>query len=72
MWASRGRVEAWNDAAEHVDDKWERAFAKAERVRQGFAQTARGSDAGCIALGQNTHELVTPFPLRPCRWPSVH
>lgn len=55
-----GQVEAWNDAAEHVDDKWERAFAKAERVRQGFARLL-GDRRGVIALGQNTHELVTRF-----------
>jgi len=55
-----GQVEAWNDAAELVDDKWERAFAKAERVRAGFARLL-GQRRGVIALGQNTHELVTRF-----------
>jgi kynureninase len=43
-----------------VDDKWERAFAKAERVRQGFARLL-GDRAEHIALGQNTHELVARF-----------
>ena len=33
--AREGQLEAWQDAAEHVDLKWERAFAKAERVREG-------------------------------------
>jgi len=28
---------AWLDAAEYVDEKWERAFAMADRVRRGFA-----------------------------------
>ncbi|MBI4420208.1 MAG: hypothetical protein HY560_05225, partial [Gemmatimonadetes bacterium] len=28
---------AWLDAAEFVDEKWERAFAQGERVRRGFA-----------------------------------
>jgi kynureninase len=65
-----GQVEAWNDAAEHVDEKWERALAKAERVRQGFAGLlgAAAERQGVIALGQSTFELVTRFlsalPLR--------
>jgi len=62
-----GQVEAWQDAAELVDDKWDRALEKADRVRRGFARltAARPEE---VALGQNTHELVTRFlsalPLR--------
>ena len=48
---------AWLDAAEHVDDKWDRAFAQAERVRTGFARLIDDPGAD-IALGANTHELV--------------
>lgn len=48
---------AWLDAAEYVDDKWERAFAMADRVRRGFADLLDDPD-GDIALGANTHELV--------------
>jgi kynureninase len=55
-----GQVEAWNDAAWYVDDKWERAFAKAERVRQGFARLLE-DEPGNIALGSSTHELVVRF-----------
>ena len=62
-----GQVEAWSDAAERVDDKWERAAEQADRVRRGFARLL-GDAPGDIALGQNTHELVTRFlsalPLR--------
>lgn len=54
------QLEAWRDAAELVDDKWDRAFAKAERVRQGFARLL-GDRAEHIALGLNTHELVVRF-----------
>jgi kynureninase len=54
------QVEAWRDAAELVDDKWERAFAKAARVREGFASLL-SDRADRIALGQNTHELVVRF-----------
>jgi kynureninase len=57
--ARDGQLEAFEDAARHVDEKWERAFAKAERVRDGFRQLL--DDDGPIALAQNTHELVTRF-----------
>src|SRR5204863_178784 len=53
-----GQVEAWTDAAERVDEKWERAAEKAERVRAGYARLL-GERRGAIALGQNTQELVT-------------
>src|SRR4029453_9438354 len=40
--------------------KWERAEAKAERVRDGF-RALLGEPRGDIALGANTHELVVRF-----------
>jgi kynureninase len=49
---------AWLDAAEYVDEKWAHAEAQAARVRAGF-QRLLGDREGDIALGQNTHELVT-------------
>jgi len=49
---------AWLDAAEFVDDKWSRAAVQAAAVRAGFARLI-GDSADNIALGQNTHELVT-------------
>jgi kynureninase len=64
-----GQQQAWLDAAECVDDKWERAAEQATRVRAGFARLLGDTPAN-IALGQNTHELVTrwlsalPFRLR--------
>ena len=58
---------AWLDAADLVDDKWERAFAQADLVRAGFAHLL-GDAPERIALGANTHELVVRFlsalPLR--------
>ena len=58
---------AWLDAAEYVDDKWARAEERAAEVRAGFARLL-GDAAENIALGQNTHELVTRWlsalPLR--------
>src|SRR5262245_3099515 len=58
---------AWLDAAELVDDKWERAFEEAARVRAGFRRLLN-DPGGDVALGENTHELVTrllsALPLR--------
>src|SRR5437762_10965732 len=50
--------QAWLDAAELVDDKWQRAAEQAARVQAGFRRLLADGD-GDIALGQNTHELVT-------------
>jgi kynureninase len=61
---------AWLDAAELVDDKWHRAAEQANLVRAGFARLL-GDRPANVALGQNTHELVTrwlsalPFRTRP-------
>ena len=55
-----GVEEAWRDAAERVDEKWGRAAAKADRVRAGYARLLDAAPHE-IALGQNTHELVTRF-----------
>jgi kynureninase len=65
--AREGQLEAWQDAAEHADLKWERAFAKAERLREGVRRLL--ADPGApVALASNTHELVLRFlsalPLR--------
>ncbi len=65
--AFEGQIDAWVEAAEQVDDKWSRAEEKARRVRRGYARLL-GAAEGEIALGQNTHELLTRFlsalPLR--------
>ena len=65
--AFEAQQQAWLDAAELVDDKWERAEARAADVRDGFARLL-GDTRTSIALGQNTHELVTRWlsalPLR--------
>jgi kynureninase len=69
-WPDRGfdaHMAAWLDAARYVDDKWEHAFAQAERVREGFTRLL-GDAGGGIALATNTHELVvrllSALPLR--------
>ncbi len=62
-----GQVEAWNDAATLVDEKWPRAAEKADRVRRGYAKLLGDRD-GTIALAQGTHDLLVKFlsalPLR--------
>ena len=58
--AREGQLEAFADAALHVDEKWGAAMAKAERVREGF-RLWLGEPGGEIALGQSTHELVLRF-----------
>lgn len=55
--AFEAQAEAWRDAADYVDDKWEHAFKRAERVRKGFGRLL-GEPNAAIALAGNTHELV--------------
>lgn len=55
--ARDGQSEAFDDAAAWVDDKWDRAAAKADEVRAGVRRLL--ADPGAeVALGANTHELV--------------
>ena len=55
--AREGVVEAFDDAARSIDEKWELAFARAERVREGY-RALLGDPGGEVALGASTHELV--------------
>lgn len=54
------QIRAFTDAALYVDDKWERAFQKAENVRKGYLRLL-GDEAGSITLSSNTHDLVVRF-----------
>lgn len=58
--AREGMIEAFEDASALVDDKWAKALEAADAVRQAVAARI-GAEADEIALGQNTHELVTRF-----------
>ncbi|GAB3739847.1 kynureninase [Amycolatopsis oliviviridis] len=58
--AREGILEAFADAAEEVDTKWDRAFIKAEEMRAGF-RALLGDPHGGIALGASTHDLVIRF-----------
>ncbi len=56
----QGQQQAWLDAAELADEKWERVFEQSDRVRQGYARLLGDVD-GHIALAPNTHDLVVRF-----------
>ncbi|GAA2973118.1 kynureninase [Actinokineospora diospyrosa] len=58
--ALEGQIEAFDDAALAVDEKWGRAFAKADRLRAAYGELV-GDPGGDVALGANTHELVVRF-----------
>ena len=59
--ALEAQQEAWLDAADAVDEKWEAAYARADRVRAGW-RALLGDDArGEIVLAPNTHDVVVRF-----------
>lgn len=58
--AREAQLEAYDDAARAVDDKWDRAFARADEVRAGFRRLL-SDPGGDIALGASTHDLVVRF-----------
>jgi kynureninase len=55
--AFEAQQRAWLDAADLVDDKWQRASEVADQVRAGWRRLLNDHE-GAMALGQNTHELV--------------
>lgn len=59
-WPDRGfdgQHRAWTDAAELVDDKWERAAIEADRVRAGYRRLL-DDPSGLYSLAANTFELL--------------
>ena len=58
--AREGLVEAFDDAAREVDDKWQRAAAKADEVRAGYLRLLGDGGAG-LALAESVHSLVIRF-----------
>lgn len=55
--AFAAQQQAWQDAAELVDGKWERAFAQADQVRKGY-RLLLDDPAGKYSLAANTFELL--------------
>jgi kynureninase len=58
--AREAQLDAYDDAAELVDGKWDRAFARADDVRAGFRSLLR-DPGGDIALGASTHDVAVRF-----------
>jgi kynureninase len=58
--ARQAQLEAYDDAAELVDGKWDRAFARADDVRAGFRRLLC-DPGGAVALGASTHDVVVRF-----------
>ena len=59
--ALSGLKEAWHDATVSVDDKWEKAFKKADKLKQFFAQLVGDPFHENYVLAQNTHDLLLRF-----------
>jgi len=58
--AYQGQLQAWEDAAEHADLKWDQAFERAESVRLGFRRLLDDPD-GLYSLAASTHDLLVRF-----------
>lgn len=58
--AREGVLEAYDDAALALGEKWPRAEARAERLREGV-RALLGTPGAEVALGANTHELLLRF-----------
>lgn len=52
-----GQQRAWHDAADWIDDKWERAAIEADRVRAGYRRLL-DDPRGHYSLAANTFELL--------------
>lgn len=65
--AFRGQQRAWEDAATWVDKKWDLAFEKADRVRQGY-RSLLDDPNGYYSLAESTFDLlvrlISALPLR--------
>ncbi|MCK6544903.1 aminotransferase class V-fold PLP-dependent enzyme [Myxococcota bacterium] len=68
--ARDGQIEAWDDAARFVDDKWDRVFGELiPELQRHVAMRLGSSRPTDLALGQNTHELV--YRLASCFPPNA-
>ena len=56
--ARDAQLEAFDDAALLLDEKWDRAFARADRVRSGLAAMLGDDERGRITLADSTHTLL--------------
>lgn len=58
--ALEGIKECWDDASWYADDKWEKVFEVADKIRNYFAKLIDDSPKN-IVLAQNTHDLLLRF-----------
>jgi kynureninase len=58
--ASEGYADAWRDAGELIDDKWDNAFSKADEFRSYLAALTDDRSENFV-LAQNTHDLILRF-----------
>lgn len=58
--ALEGLQQAFHSAAAHVDDKWEQAFQKAEKLRN-YLRTYYDDPEGRYCLGESTHGLLVSW-----------
>lgn len=58
--AYNGLQKAWDDAASHMDDKWQNALQHADTLRHHITQMLDDTGEN-IALAQNTHFLLIQF-----------
>jgi kynureninase len=56
--AREAQLEAFDDAAALVDDKWARAFEKAARVQDGWLRLLGDDGSGVVTLADSTHTLL--------------
>jgi hypothetical protein len=56
--ALHGQVQAFTDATTHLDEKWDRAMAQADRVRAGLASMLGDDERGRTTLADSTHTLL--------------
>jgi len=65
--AFEGQMKAWEDAADWVDKKWDKAFQKADRVRLGYRKLL-DDPSGMYSLAESTFDLlvrlISALPLR--------
>ncbi len=58
--AELGLLEAFADAALHIDDKWSKAFEKTEVLRQ-YLRNWYDDPTGRYCLASNTHQLIVSW-----------
>lgn len=56
--AREAQLQAFDDATALVDEKWDRAFAKARQVQDGWLRWLGDDGTGVVTLADSTHTLL--------------